>query len=105
MPESVNPPNSKLILLRDYQAKKTDGLGMALAPLIPFYWAGYFVTMPFHKKHEAGKDEVLEACSEHLSEIFSTIIIQPKDIFRSPPAHPAIDLDAVCPGGREARIP
>jgi hypothetical protein len=107
-PISVNLPNSKPITLRRYNGSEGDALGDALLPLLPFCFVVTLVAIPFHRKHETGKEFVLEACSEHWSELSHAIVIDPsgaKGLEPTPAARSETGLNAVCPNGPRNTIP
>jgi hypothetical protein len=100
-PTNLNLPNSAVIALRNYRFPEEDGLGTALLPLLPFAYAVEFVTMPFHKKHhEAGKEEVIEACTEQDAELTATIVIQSPGTAGGQPTPQNIVSDPLCPNAK-----
>jgi hypothetical protein len=110
-PVSVNPANSNPIALRHYKyTLEDDGMCRGFLdclPLIvaaPMYGVGDLIAYPFRKHHVAGEDEVLPACSEQWSVVARSILIQANGTTLLQPAHPGIDLDAVCSGGAKAFI-
>jgi hypothetical protein len=110
-PESVNPPNSKPIALRHYNyTLEDDAMCSGFLNCLPLvvgayvYGAGDVIAYPFRKHHAAGKDEVLQACSEQWSVVSRSIVVQANGTTRVQSAHPEIDLDSVCPGGAKAFV-
>jgi hypothetical protein len=107
-PISVNLPNSSPITLRRYNGSESDALGEALLPILPFCFAVTLVAIPFHKNHETGKDFVLQACSEHWSELDRATVVRPRGATGPgpvPAARPETDLNALCPNGPRSTVP
>jgi hypothetical protein len=99
-PISVNLPNSRPITLRPYNGSEQDALGEALFPILPFCYVAMLVAIPFHRKHETGKEFVLEACSEQWSELPHAIVIAQSGATGFEPtaaAHSETGLNAMCP--------
>ncbi len=104
-PVSVNPPNSAPIPLGNYHYVETDGLGAALAPLLPFVLIAELVAMPFHRNHEAGIDENLRVCEWQQSQTPRTIRVQPSAIAEIRAASPGIAFGSLCPNGATYPFP
>lgn len=99
-PVSVNLPNSRPIPLRPYNGSEQDALGEALLPLLPFCYVVMLVAIPFHRKHETGKEFVLETCSEQWSQLPHAVVIASSGATGFEPtaaAHSETDLSTTCP--------
>jgi hypothetical protein len=107
-PISVNLPTSKSIALRRYNEPEGDALGEALLPLLPFCFVATLVAIPFHRKHETGKEYVLEDCFGDWWELSHAIVIAPSGATSfepTPAARSEAGLNAACPNGPRNTIP